>query len=169
MSISPTPHDVQAQRQRSAEEWVHGFSAGWREPGGPHEFVDHFTPLLDPEIRLIQPQMPTLVGLEAFRRVFAEPLFDLIPDIHGEVRGWAADGDTIWTELELRGTFGGRPLTLETVDRITLRDGRAIERRAFCDPTPLLVAAATRPRAWARFARVQALQARELIRARRNR
>jgi hypothetical protein len=153
-----------AERHRAAEEWVAGFAAGWRDPAGPREFVEHFTPLLDAEIRLIQPQMPELVGLEAFRRGFAEPLFELIPDIHGTVHGWAADGDTIWIELELEGTLGGRPVTLETVDRITLHEGRAIERRAFVDPLPLLVAVLTRPRAWPRFARTQMRQIKELLR-----
>ena len=153
-----------ADQDRAAEEWVAGFAAGWRDPAGPREFVEHFSPLLDPEIRLIQPQMPELVGLEAFRRGFAEPLFDLIPDIHGTVRGWAADGDTIWIELEIEGTLGGRPVTIETIDRITLHEGRAIERRAFLDPLPLLGAVLTRPRAWPRFARTQSIQIRELLR-----
>jgi SnoaL-like domain len=156
--------DRDPDRDRTAEEWVRGFAAGWRDPAGPREFVEHFTPLLDSEIRLIQPQMPELVGLEAFRRGFAEPLFSLIPDIGGRVRGWAADGDTIWIELELEGTLGGRPVTIETVDRITLRDGRAVERRAFLDPLPLLAAVLTRPRAWPRFARTQVRQIRELLR-----
>jgi SnoaL-like domain len=159
-----TAAELEAEQNRAAEEWVAGFAAGWRDPAGPREFVEHFTPLLDPEIRLIQPQIPELVGLEAFRRGFAEPLFNLIPDIHGSVRGWATDGDTIWIELELEGTLGGRPVTLETVDRITLREGRAIERRAFLDPLPLLAALLTRPRAWPRFARTQIRQIKELLR-----
>jgi hypothetical protein len=153
----------------AAEEWVRGFAAGWRDPVSPEAFAEHFEPMLDPRIRLLQPQIPELVGLEAFRRGFVEPLFELIPDIHGTVRGWAADGDVIWIELELEGTLGGRPVTLESVDRITLRDGLAIERHAFLDPIPVLAAVATRPRAWPRFARAQALQARELLRARRSR
>ena len=159
-----TAAELEAEQNQAAGEWVRGFAAGWRDPAGPAAFVEHFTPLLDPEIRLIQPQMPELVGLEAFRRGFAEPLFNLIPDIHGSVRGWATDGDTIWIELELEGTLGGRPVTLETVDRITLREGRAIERRAFLDPLPLLAAVLTRPRAWPRFARTQVRQIRELMR-----
>jgi SnoaL-like domain len=159
-----TAAELEAEQNRAAEEWVAGFAAGWRDPAGPREFVEHFTPLLDPEIRLIQPQIPELVGLEAFRRGFAEPLFNLIPDIHGSVRGWATDGDTIWIELELEGTLGGRPVTLETVDRITLREGRAIERRAFLDPLPVLAAVLTRPRAWPRYARTQIRQIKELLR-----
>jgi ketosteroid isomerase-like protein len=164
-----TATDTRASQRAAAEEWVRGFAAGWSDPVSPEAFADHFTPLLDPEIRLIQPQMPVLVGHEAFRRGFVEPLFGLIPDLHGTVGGWASDGDRIWIELELEGTLGGRAVTLQTVDRITLREGRAVERKAFLDPLPLLLAVATRPRVWPRFARLQALQVRELLSARRSR
>jgi hypothetical protein len=58
---------------------------------------------------------------------------------------------------------------METVDRITLRDGLAIERVAFLDPAPLLRAVLTRPRSWPRFARLQARQIRGLTHKRRKR
>jgi hypothetical protein len=41
------------------------------------------------------------------------------------------------------------------VDRIELRDGRAVERRAYFDSTELLAAVARSPRAWPRFARLR--------------
>src|SRR3712207_2831253 len=87
-----------------AEAWVRGFEAGWRDPTSPHDFAEHFIPMLDPEIRMIQPQMPELVGHEEFRRGFVEPLFALIPDLRGRVRNWAADGDVIFIDIELQGT-----------------------------------------------------------------
>ena len=153
----------------TAEAWVRGFEAGWRDPRSPADFAAHFLPMLDPQIRLVQPQMPTLVGHDEFRNRFVEPLFALIPDLHGRVRGWAADGDLIFIDLVLEGTVGGKPFQMESVDRITLRDGVAIERVAFMDPSPLLSAVVTRPRSWPRFAAVQARQLRNLIAARRSR
>ena len=165
MSAPTTPRTPTA----AAEAWVLGFEAGWRDPRSPADFAEHFLPMLDPEVRMIQPQMPALVGHEAFRSGFVEPLFAMIPDLHGSVRGWAADGDVIFIDLVLEGTVGGRPVRMETVDRITLRDGLCVERIAFLDPTPLLTAVLTRPRAWPRFARVQAGQLMNLIRNRRNR
>ena len=57
----------------TAEAWVAGFAEGWRAPAGAAGLVANFAPMLSPEVRLIQPQMPTLVGLEAFRHGFAEP------------------------------------------------------------------------------------------------
>ena len=138
-----------------AEAWVAGFAEGWRAPAGAAGLVANFAPILSPDIRLIQPQVPTLVGMEAFRRGFAEPLFALIPDLHGRVRRWAARGDDVFIEVELEGTMGGRPVRFVSCDRVTLRDGVAVEREAHMDPTPLLAAAARAPRAWPAFARVQ--------------
>jgi ketosteroid isomerase-like protein len=112
--------------------------------------------MLAPEIRLIQPQLPTLVGHQAFREQFVEPLFGLIPDLHGEVERWASRGDTLYIELTLRGTLGRRPLSWRVCDRITLRDGLAIERESYFDPSPLLAAVAMAPRAWPLFLRLQA-------------
>jgi hypothetical protein len=148
-----------ASSETAAEAWVAAFTEGWRAPRDADSFVDHFIPWLDPDIRMVQPQMPVFVGYEQFREGFARPLFDLIPDLHGEVAGWAASGHRIYIELALRGTIAGRPVTLHTVDRITLgEDGRATERVAHLDPSPLVAAVAARPRAWPRFAKAQLRQ-----------
>jgi hypothetical protein len=140
----------------AAEAWVAHFAEGWRAPSGPDALADHFIPVLDPQIRLVQPQIPTLVGYQAFREGFARPLFRLIPDLHGEVRRWASRDGVLFIELTLRGTLGGRPVSWDVVDRVTLGpDGRARERKSYTDPTPLLLAALARPRAWTTLARVQ--------------
>jgi ketosteroid isomerase-like protein len=138
-------------RQADAQAWVDGFIEGWRAPAGPEAFYAHFRPMLAPDVRLIQPQLPTAVGHEAFRRRFVEPLFTFMPDVHGEVEDWAARGDTLMIALTLIATVGGRPVRWRVVDRIVLRDGVATMRESYFDPTPLLVAVVTRPRAWPRF------------------
>jgi ketosteroid isomerase-like protein len=141
-----------------AEEWVRAFADGWRAPSDANSFADHFDGLMTDDVRLIQPQMPTAVGRRAFREQFARPVFALIPDLHATVHDWAARADVVLIEFTLSGTLGGRPVSWHCVDRVTLRDGLATERRAYFDPTPLLAAVATRPRAWPRFARLQAQQ-----------
>ena len=138
-----------------AEAWVAGFAEGWRAPAGADGLVANFEPMLAPDVRLIQPQLPTLVGHDAFRRGFAEPLFTLVPDLHGRVVRWGSRGDDVFIEVELEGSLGGRPVRFTSCDRITLRDGVAIEREAHMDPTPLLLAVVRAPRAWPAFARVQ--------------
>lgn len=140
----------------AARRWVEGFAEGWRAPSGPEAFAAHFRGLLATDVRLIQPQLPTVVGYGAFEERFVKPIFALIPDLHGEVERWAAREDTIYIELTLSGTLAGRALSWRACDRITLRDGMAVMRESYFDPTPLIAAVAKTPRAWPAFLRLQA-------------
>lgn len=144
----------------AAQAWVEMFGEGWRAPTDADSFADHFIPWLESDIRLVQPQMPVLVGYEAFREGFVRPMFEAFPDLHGEVGGWGARGDVIYIEVILRGTLGGRPIEFTSCDRITLRGEKAIERYAYSDPTPLLQAGLANPRAWLPLARFQRRQLR---------
>jgi hypothetical protein len=154
-----TPEDLEARDGRAAAEaWVREFAEGWRAPASPDAFADHFDRVMDPGIRLIQPQIPPLVGKDAFRNRFVRPLFTFIPDLRGEVERYTVGEDVAYIELLLRGTLGGRPFVWRVCDRILLRDGLAIERKTFADPSPLLVALLTRPRAWPRFLRSRGVE-----------
>ena len=127
------------------EAFVEQFAAGWA--GGAAGFLDHFLPaLVDEQVVLAQPLLPPARGHAGFRDFF-EPLFAAIPDLRGEVRGWRPEPDGVTIELALHGTLDGLPLDLLTHDRIVLRDGRILERRAQMDVRPLLLAALRRPRA----------------------
>ncbi len=133
----------------AARDWAEAFARAWRTPIDADRFADAFLPWMHPDIRLVQPQVPTVVGHTAFRERFVRPLFALMPDLHGTVEGWAHQDNTIYIELRLEGTLGRRAVTLRTCDRVTLgEDGRATERLAHLDPTPLLWAVALTPRAW---------------------
>ena len=142
--------------ETAARAWVEGFADGWRKPGSAGAFAAHFRPLLAPDVRLIQPQLPTIEGHRAFEEEFAKPLFALIPDLRGDVERWGSRGDALYIELTLRGTLAGRPLSWRVCDRITLRDGVAIERESYFDPSPLIAAVARTPRAWPAFLRLRA-------------
>jgi ketosteroid isomerase-like protein len=144
-----------AEQRSTAEAWVRMFAEGWSAPEGPDSFCDHFDPWLDPDVSMIQPGLRTVVGRRGFREEFARPLFDVVPDLHGTVEGWSASGDRVYIELRLQGTIGGRRFEMRTCDRITLRDGRAVERVAYLDAAPLLKAVMLSPRSWGRFARTQ--------------
>jgi ketosteroid isomerase-like protein len=167
MSATAAPPVTDAKP--AAQTWVEGFTEGWRAPSGPDAFAAHFRPMLAPDVRLIQPQMPTIVGHRAFELEFVKPLFALIPDLHGEVERWGSRGDTLYIELTLRGTLGGRPLSWRVCDRVTLKDGVATERESYLDPSPILTAVARAPRAWPRFLRIQARAALANISRRRTR
>ena len=139
----------------AAEAWVEMFTEGWANPVDADTFCDHFDSHFQDDVRMIQPSMRPIVGKQAFREEFARPLFDLIPDLHGTVEGFSADGDVAYIELRLEGTVGRTPFTMHTCDRIKLRDGKAVERVAYLDATPLLKAVARSPRAWPKFLKSQ--------------
>jgi ketosteroid isomerase-like protein len=138
-----------------AKAWVEMFTQGWANPVDADTFCDHFEPWFQEDVRMIQPSVRPIVGKRAFREEFARPLFDLVPDLHGVVENWAADGDVVYIELRLEGTIGRRPFTMHTCDRIKLRDGKATERFAYLDATPLVKAVARSPRSWPKFLKTQ--------------
>jgi ketosteroid isomerase-like protein len=144
-----------ATKAEAAEAWVEMFAEGWANPVDTDTFCDHFDPWFHPEVRMIQPSVRPVVGKEAFREEFARPLFDLVPDLHGTVENWAASGDVVYIELRLDGTVGRRPFTMHSCDRVTLREGKAVERFAYLDATPLVKAVALSPRSWPKFLKTQ--------------
>ncbi len=158
---------TEGETTRSAAQWLEAFAEGWRAPADADSFCDLFEPLLADEMRLVQPQLPDLVGKRGFREGFARPLFSLLDEIRGTVESWAvaehgAD-EVLFAELTIRATLSGRPVELRTIDRITIRNGLAVERVASLDPLPLLGAVARTPRSWPSFARIQLAHLRHAI------
>jgi len=146
---------VTTRAESAAANWVAMFAEGWANPVDADTFYRHFEPWMDLDVRMIQPQTNPVVGLRAFREEFVRPLFELVPDLRGTMTNWSSSGDVIYIELRLEGTVGRRRFEMGTCDRITLREGRAIERIAYLDATPLLTAVLRSPRHWWRFARTQ--------------
>ncbi len=145
---------------RTAAEWVEEFAAGWRAPTDADSFCDHFERVLDDDIRLIQPQLAETVGKRAFREEFARPLFDLLSEVRGTVESWAsrAEGadEVVFVQLTIRAKLaGGRAVALHTIDKVTLRNGVAVERVASLDPLELLGGVALSPRSWPTFLRAR--------------
>jgi ketosteroid isomerase-like protein len=130
-----------------AAEFVERFAESWAAPT-----VASHSALWHDDIVLIQPLMPKAVGRRECEDGFAR-LFGLIPDLHATVHRWAAaDPDTVFIEFTLAGTFGGRPIEWEAVDRVVLRDGLALERVSYFDSMPLSIEMALRPRGWRQLA-----------------
>src|SRR5690349_14518011 len=152
MTTTPTLNGTSTD---AAEAWVEMFAEGWAHPVDTDTFCDHFDPWLADDVRMIQPSVRPIVGKRGFREEFARPLFNLVPDLHGTVENWAAAGDTVYIEVRLEGTVAGRPFEMTSLDKITLREGKAIERVAFVDAAPLLKAVARSPRHWLPLARIQ--------------
>jgi hypothetical protein len=150
-----TQNGASTEQRDAAETWVEMFAEGWANPVDADTFSDHFDPWFQDDVRMIQPSVRPVIGKRAFREEFARPLFELVPDLHGIVENWASSGDTVYIELRLEGTIGGRRFTLHTCDRIKLRDGKATERFAYLDATPMVKAVLRSPRSWPTFIRSQ--------------
>jgi ketosteroid isomerase-like protein len=164
LTASASTAATKTAAESTAAAWVENFADAWADPVDTDSFCDRFDAWFQPEVRMIQPSVRTVVGKRAFREDFARPLFDLVPDLRGTVENWAVSDDVIYIELRLEGTIGrrrsggevcGRRFVMHTCDRITLRDGKAIERFAYLDPAPLVKAVVRSPRAWPRFLRAQ--------------
>jgi SnoaL-like protein len=143
---------TQRDAPTSAETWVRAFTDGWRAPAGAQELVDHFRPWLRPDYRFSQPLIGTGMGIQEFAERFARPLFTLVPDLRVTVRDWAARGETLFIEVLVEGTIGGRRVAMHGCDRITLQRGLAATRVTYANPAPLLRALARTPRLWPRTA-----------------
>jgi ketosteroid isomerase-like protein len=154
MSVA-TQNGTSTDQREAAAAWVEMFTEGWANPVDTDSFCDHFDPWFQEDVRMIQPSVRPTVGKRAFREEFARPLFELVPDLHGTVESWAAAGDNVYIELRLEGTMGGRRFEIRSCDRIILRDGKAVERLAYLDATPLVKAVLRSPRSWPKFIRTQ--------------
>ncbi|REE98272.1 nuclear transport factor 2 family protein [Thermomonospora umbrina] len=132
---------------RVVEDFVDRFARAWAH-GGSAAMLTEFAPAVRPDSRFVQPLEKALVGPDDLRAFFGR-VYTLIPDLRGRVVRWAAHDDGVMIELELYGTLGGRPVRWSGCDRILLdAEGRIVERRAYFDPSPLVLTVLRRPRAW---------------------
>ena len=130
-------------------EFVERFMRFWAAPD-PATLDD----LMHEDARLVQPLMPEARSRAAYADAMRR-LLAVMPDLHGRTQRWGPTDDGVLIEHTLAGTLGGKALSWDLTDRITLRDGRVVERIAYFDPLPLLLAVLTRPQAWVPFVRLR--------------
>lgn len=141
--------------ERAAADFAARFADYWRAP--TPERLSH---VLADRVRLVGPMIPVTSTLVDAQRVFAG-LFELIGDLTGEVHRWGATADGVLIEFTLSGTTGGKPIAWSAVDRFVLdENGLATERVNYFDSMPVVLAAATRPRAWPALLRSRLRRAR---------
>jgi hypothetical protein len=132
----------------AAADFAARFADYWRAPT-----PQRLSFVLADHVRLIAPMTPRTDTLAEGQRTFAG-LFELIPDLTGEVHRWGATEDGLLIEFTLSGTAGGKPISWSAVDRFVLgEDGLATERVTYFDSMPVVLAAAMRPRGWPAFLR----------------
>lgn len=136
-------------RADEAAAFVDSFEAFWAhpEPVKLHE-------LLWPDVHLVQPLVPEMHSCDEYVEQLRQ-LLSVCPDLAGELRRWDRTDDGVVIEHTLGGTIKGKRFELRVFDRIVLRDGKVVERVAYFDPSPLLVAIATRPQAWLPYLRTK--------------
>lgn len=131
------------------EAFAREFGARWAAPT-PEKLCE----LLQPDVRLIQPAAPIIVGRENARKMFAA-LFAWLPDMHAEVDRSGGGGDVVFIEFRLIATLGGKQVEWPVVDRFVLRHNLAAERASFFDPSTLLAAVLRHPTTWPGFLRLR--------------
>jgi hypothetical protein len=131
-----------------AADFARRFAEFWSSPS-----PDRLAMLLADDVRLVAPMTPVTDTLADGERAFSA-IFELIPDLTGEVHGWGATDSGVLIDFTLSGSAGGAPISWRAVDRIEIGDdGLATERVSYFDSLPLILAVARRPRLWPAFVR----------------
>jgi hypothetical protein len=136
------------------EEFAARFAARFAETWRTPDLVKHEA-LWSDGIVLTQPMMGTLRGKRACRTAF-QRLFALVPDLHADVHTVGHGARGVFIEFTLSGTYGGKPIAWDAVDRFTFTDGLIAERVSYFDSAPLMLKLVGRPRGWNRLARTGA-------------
>jgi hypothetical protein len=126
------------------------FADTWRTP----DLAKHES-LWSDDIVLTQPMMGTVRGKQACRDAFAR-LFALVPDLHADVHSVGHGKSQVFIEFTLSGTYGGKPIAWDAVDRFTFTAGLIAERVSYFDASPLVLKLVGRPRGWERLVRTGA-------------
>ncbi|HZK15508.1 MAG TPA: nuclear transport factor 2 family protein, partial [Solirubrobacterales bacterium] len=79
----------------AAADFARRFAEFWEAPA-----PERLDAVLAPRVRLVAPMTPTTQTLEDGKRTFAD-LFELIPDLTGEVHRWGATDDGVLIEFTL--------------------------------------------------------------------
>jgi len=138
----------QRGEESAAADFAARFADYWQAPT-----PERLSLVLADRVRLVTPMAPVTETLAEGKRAFAS-LFELIPDLTGEVHRWGATVDGVLIEFTLSGTAGGKPISWHAVDRFVIGgDGLASERVSYFDSMPIALAALTRPRSWPAFLR----------------
>ena len=148
MTPGGSPSARESESLRDPARFVEEFARGWAGPD-----AGALLDLLHPDVQLRQPMFAPTTGREMAAALLFGPLFRFLPDLRLAVVRWSTADDTVFIEWTASATLGGRPLRWSGVDRFTLADGRAIERVAYFDAVPLLVAVLRRPSTWLSFVR----------------
>jgi polyketide cyclase/dehydrase/lipid transport protein/SnoaL-like protein len=127
------------------EEFVTKFADFWSSPS-----PQRLTELLHPDVVLVQPLAAPMRGIEAAQAEF-QRFCSCLPGLCAQVDRWCGDGNLVFIEFRLQARIGGAVTEWPNVNRILLRDGKAIERATYFDPLAILPTLLRHPSVWWRW------------------
>jgi ketosteroid isomerase-like protein len=130
---------------RDPEAFVTKFADFWNDPA-PQRLPE----LLHPDVVLMQPLAAPTIGIKAAQADFHRFLHCL-PDLRGDVDRWYTDTNLVFVELRLHARIGGTVIEWPNVNRLVLREGKAIVRVTYFDPLAILPALVRHPSVWWRW------------------
>ncbi|HJT95225.1 MAG TPA: nuclear transport factor 2 family protein [Mycobacterium sp.] len=136
--------------EQFATAFAEQFAETWRTP----DLAKHES-LWSDDIVLIQPMMGTLRGKQSCRESF-QRLFALVPDLRADVHRVGHGRHEVFIGLTFSGTYGGKLIAWDAVDRVTFTNGLIAERVSYFDSAPLILKLVGRPKGWQRLVRTGA-------------
>ncbi|WP_064745176.1 nuclear transport factor 2 family protein [Pseudonocardia acaciae] len=122
---------------------VQAFADGWERP-----HPNAWDGLLAEDIELVQPLLPSGHGRHVWQEEMRR-LLAFLPDLRGEVLGWAGREDRVFLHVELSATVGTGRVAFRAVDQLELdQAGTVLRRESFFDPAPVAAELARRPASW---------------------
>ena len=128
-------------------EMAEAFETAWAAPT-----AERLVALLHEDVVLLQPQLPPIRGKAAALAEFRR-LFRWLPGTSGVVDRTISAPGIAMIEWRLTFPIGRGGTTIPIVDRLLVRDRLIVERAAYFDQTPILLAVGVRPWLLAGFAR----------------
>lgn len=144
--------DTRTGQRGEVAAWVSAFQHVWTAPGAN---LERLLALMSEDVVLRAPTTPPVSrGRAAGRAAFTRAL-RAMPDLRAEVLRWSSTGDTLFIEMTFHATVGGAPVAWGNVDRFIFRDGQAIERLAYFDPSKVRKHFLRSPAGWRQLARMR--------------
>ncbi|MDG1825420.1 MAG: nuclear transport factor 2 family protein [Henriciella sp.] len=126
--------NVNTGERGTVAEWVERFTQGWNVGADQLEYL---LSMISDDITLRAPISPPVTyGKEDSRKACLRT-FKAIPDLRADVLRWSSSGDALFIEMIFYATIGGKPISWPHIDVLTFKDGIAIERVAYFDPSKL--------------------------------
>ena len=98
-----------------------------------------------------------MIGIRAAQSEF-QRIWCCLPGLNAQVDHWCGDGELVFIEFRLCARIGSTVIEWPTVNRLVLRDGKAIERVTYFDSLAILSMLLRHPSIWWRWWRPRSMR-----------